>query len=108
MENWERELNDRFGKSRRTKEITGVEIHRFIKNVLKNERKRDKFQEIIDYIKKHNSKTDMLARYVMENVNICEIIDPSQKLMDRLGIEIHESEARILYILEKHFNQPTE
>lgn len=101
MDKWEQDYIAQFKG-----QVDARKVKRFFDNVLKKERERNVLIEVLDYVKRHNSKTDMLARYVMDNANICTKTEPSQELLDQLGIEMHEPEARILYILEQHFEQP--
>ena len=108
MEDWERDLNKMFGKSQRSKEITGVHVHRFVKDLLKKERERDKLQELIDYVNESKSKTDILNNYVFDNMNYCERMEPSDELLGQLGMVMHDREVRILYILEKYFKKDSE
>lgn len=107
MEQWEKDLNGRFGKSRRTKEITGIEIHRFVKDLLKKERSRNVLIEIIDYVKKSKSNTDILYQYVLNN-STCQTRVVHTDLCHELGIAPGSKEDVILSILEKHFNPPKE
>lgn len=100
MEQWEQEYIAKFKG-----QVDARKVKRFFDNVLKKERKRDVMSEVLDYVKRHNSKTDQLVNYIY-NRNSCDRYDPSQKLLDELGIEIHEPEARILAILERYFNPP--
>ena len=108
MEQWETDFYEIFVKTKNLPDREMMKIKHFIDNLLKAERSRNMLLEVLDYVKRHNSKTDMLVRYVMDNASICERTDPSQELLEQLGIEVHEGEARILYILEKHFNPPKE
>lgn len=77
---------------------------KFISDELKKERERDKIQEILDYVRKSKSNADILLNYIQdERKNYCDPMYPSEELLDRLGIAPYDKEARILYILEKHF-----
>lgn len=109
MEKWKQDYISFFTLGGKFKEqTTPHKVSLFIKDLIAKERKRNVLIEILDYVKRHNSKTDMLVNYVIDNVSLCDRLVPSQELLNQLGIEVYEREAMILYILEKHFNPPKE
>ena len=90
-DNWKERFQNRFldgSKKHWRKNWTVAHITSFIEDTFKRERKRDKINYIL------NKRT-----------NFCNAIQPSQELLDELGIQPHDREAIILYILEKYFKE---
>lgn len=117
MDNWRERFENRF-LNKETKEWRGRpkriptpnDIIKFIEQALYRERKRDKIEGILDFIKESKTKTAILVNYVdIElNKNCCSSRQPSEELLLQLGIHPGDREALILFILECFFSLPKE
>lgn len=106
MEQWKKDFNQKFVTPKgNLTEITPKDISRFIEKLLKEERNRDKVQELIDYVKESKSNTEILIQYIFNNTSICEKCLPDIELLFELGIKLHDETAIILWILEKYFKE---
>ena len=109
MEQWEQDLNTKYSKYERNVKLPFDRVKKIVRDILRKERERDKIQELVDYVKKSKSNTDILINYCdNQRKNFCNRTDHSEELLDELGIKVYEREAMILYYLEKYFNPPKE
>lgn len=106
MEQWETDLNNTYSKYERNVKIPFDRVKRIVRDIVKKERKRDKLQELIDYVHKSKSNTDILINYIYNNTMPCDGYEPSEELMNELGIKYTDKEAVILCILERHIIAP--
>ncbi len=89
MEQWEKEFNRKFTeKSAWNGRTPPRDVRKFIGNLLKEERKRDKLQEVLDFIKESRTQLQILTRYIYNNTSRCDSTPhPSGELMRELGPE---------------------
>jgi len=100
MEQWEKDFRRHFvTKKGDLDQIRAVKIMRFIRELLKKERSRDKLQEVVDYVKESKSHLDLICQHVLNNKG-CECIKPPP-IVYELGIDPGSSAAIILWALEK-------
>ena len=108
MEKWEQDYISFFTLGGKFKpQTTPHKVNLFIKKLLANERKRNVLIEIIDYVKKSKSNTDILYQYVLNNMT-CQTNIVHTYLCYELGIMPGSKEDVILSVLEKYFNPPKE
>ena len=98
MEQWEKDFKRQFGK--RKKPIADYEVYGFIKKLLKEERKRDRLQELLDYVKESKSNTDILINYIYDSG--CCTPMASYELCKKLNLKPCK-ELTILGVLEQYF-----
>lgn len=101
--NWEREFIKIFTLNGEMKPTKPNRIRIFIRGLLRKDRERDKLHELLDFVKKSNTNTDILYRYVRNNTT-CQSPRYTNMCYD-LGIPVHTKEAEILAILEDYFKE---
>ena len=101
---FDKELTDK--AENRSEVVFAIKAKKFIKNLLRQERKRDKLQEILDYIEKSKSGSSILISYIKNNTSSCIGCElPSIELANELGIELYSETSFVLGILEKYFKE---
>lgn len=103
MEDWERDLIRRYSSTKNTG-MNIVNVRSLVNGLLKKERERDKLQELLDFVKKSKTDTDILFQYVKNNVG-CNATIASGELNTELGISPISKESTILCILERYFKE---